>query len=70
MIPFFGGGIHAAVTKSMFDQMTRKDQNDVLQALYDQGYTGKDIAKFFGMSDQTVYSRINAHRGRSPAYSN
>lgn len=63
----FGFGIHGAVTKAMFDQMTRKDQNDVLQALYDQKYSGKDIAKFFGMNPQTVYSRINAHRGRGPS---
>ena len=63
---FFGGGIHKAVTKAMFDQMTRKDQTDVMQQLYDQGYSGKDIANFFGMNTQTVYSRINAHRGRGP----
>ncbi len=62
----FGFGIHSAVTKAMFDQMTRKDQNDVMQKLYDQGYSGKDIANFFGMNQQTVYSRINAHRGRGP----
>jgi transposase len=67
MFGFGSGGIHAAVTKSMFEQMTRKDQTDVLQSLYDQGYSGKDIASFFGMNTQTVYGRINAHRGRGPS---
>ena len=66
MMNFFGGGIHKAVTKAMFDQMTRKDQTDVMQQLYNQGYSGKDIASFFGMNTQTVYSRINASRGRGP----
>jgi predicted DNA-binding protein YlxM (UPF0122 family) len=65
---FFGGGIHKAVTKAMFDQMTRKDQTDVMQQLYDQGYSGKDIANFFEMNVQTIYSRINAHRGRGPGF--
>lgn len=64
----FGGGIHAAVTKAMFDNMNRKDQTDVLQKLYDQGYSGKDIASFFELNVQTVYSRINAHRGRGAGF--
>jgi len=63
---FFGVGIHSAVTKAMFDQMNRKDQTDIMQKLYDQGYSGKDISKFFEINVQTIYSRINAHRGRGP----
>lgn len=65
----FNNGIHQALTAQMFMQMPRHDQNMVMQALYDQGYSGKDIAKFLGMNEATVYGRISAHRGRGPAVS-
>ncbi len=61
----FGKGIHGAMTCEMFRQLPRKDQDDLMQNLYDRGYTAKDIGKFLEMSPQTIYSRINAHRGRS-----
>lgn len=64
-----GGGMHTAVTKAMFDQMPRRDQTEILQNLYNQGYSAPEIAKFFEMNTQTVYSRIDAHRGRGPSLS-
>ena len=66
MFNFFGGGIHQAVTVAQFAQMPRRDQDAILQNLYDQGYSAPDISKFFNMPVQTVYSRIVAHRGRGP----
>jgi transposase len=65
MFPF-DGGIHRAATVAQFHQMPRRDQNAVMQDLYNQGYSGKDIAKFYGMSAPSVYNRIDATRGRGP----
>lgn len=62
-----GFGIHREVTLSMFTNAPRRDQDLILQDLYDKGYSGKEIAKFFGLKEQTVYSRINAYRGRGAA---
>jgi predicted DNA-binding protein YlxM (UPF0122 family) len=59
-------GIHKAATQAMFDQLPRKDQNEVMQSMYDNGYSGKDIAKFFAVKAGTIYGRIDAHRGRGP----
>ena len=64
---FFNGGMHKAVTVEMFLNSPRKDQDIMMQNLYDQGYSAKDISKFFGIGLQSVYNRINAHRGRSGA---
>lgn len=58
-------GIHKATTIEIFRNAPRKDQNDMLQNLYDQGYSGKELADFFGIGSQAVYNRIDAHRGRS-----
>lgn len=62
----FGFGIHAAVTKEIFKNAPRKDQDQIMQGLYDQGYSAKEIASFLGIGAQAVYNRINAHRGRGP----
>lgn len=62
----FGFGIHAAVTKEMFKNAPRRDQDQIMQGLYDTGYSAKEIAKFLGIGTQAVYNRINAHRGRGP----
>lgn len=62
----FGGGIHQNFSLAMFQQMPRRDQDAVLQQLYDQNYSVPEIAKFTGIPAQTLYSRINAHRGRGP----
>ncbi|HHK5991579.1 hypothetical protein [Neisseria sp. 27098_8_139] len=58
-------GIHKEVTISMFQAMPRRDQDMVMQDLYDKGYNGKEIAKFFQLSEASVYNRIKAHRGRT-----
>ncbi|MCD9481581.1 hypothetical protein GLP38_21475 [Photobacterium phosphoreum] len=62
---FFNNGIQKQFNRSIFDQYPRKDQDEILQQLYDNGYNVKDIAKFLNMNSQNIYSRINAHRGRS-----
>ena len=64
---FFNNGIQKTFNRAIFDQMPRRDQDAALQHLYDQGYSVKEIAQFLDMPAQTLYSRINAHRGRGPA---
>lgn len=66
MLNLFGNGIHKELTMAMFNQLPRRDQDLALQQLYDTGYSVPDIARFTGISAQTLYSRINAHRGRGP----
>lgn len=63
----FFNGIQKTFNRAMFDQMPRRDQDAALQQIYDTGYSVKDIAKFLDMPPQTLYSRIDAHRGRGPA---
>lgn len=63
----FGFGMHKEVTLAMFKNAPYRDQNLILQELYDKGYSGKEIAKFFELSESTVYSRITARRGRGSA---
>lgn len=60
-IPF---GIQTEINRAHFLQMPRRDQDQVLQYLYDKGYSGKEIGGQYNIPAQTVYSRINAHRGR------
>ncbi|WP_416192562.1 hypothetical protein [Neisseria sp. CCUG12390] len=67
MFNMFNGGIHKEVTVSMFANLPRRDQDSILQDLYDKGYNGKELAKFFGLQESSVYNRINAHRGRGGA---
>lgn len=62
----FTFGMQGEFNRAMFDQMPRRDQNEVLQQMYDKGYSAKELAKFFVLPVQTIYSRINAHRGRGP----
>lgn len=66
MFNFFSSGIHQQLSLAMFSQAPRKDQDAVLQQLYDQGYSVPDISNFTGISPQTLYGRITAHRGRGP----
>ena len=64
----FGIGIQGHFNRQMFNAMPRRDQDQVLQGLYDQGYNVPDIEKFLGIPASTIYSRINAHRGRGPRF--
>jgi len=66
MFGLFDGGIHKNFSLAMFRQAPRRDQDAVLQHLYDDGYSVPDISRFTGIPTQTLYSRINAHRGRGP----
>jgi DNA-directed RNA polymerase specialized sigma24 family protein len=67
MFGIFGGGIYNEMTRGMFNQMPRRDQNGVLQHLYDRGYSGKDISKALEIPVASVYNRIDATRGRGPS---
>lgn len=60
----FAIGIQKEINKSFFDQLPMRDQNEFLQQIYDNGYNVPEIAKHLRMSPQTIYSRIEAHRGR------
>lgn len=63
---FFGIGIQGHFNRQIFNAMPRRDQDQVMQGLYDQGYNVPDIEKFLGVAASSIYSRINAHRGRGP----
>ena len=62
----FGFGIHAETTKQMFKNAPRRDQDQIMQGLYDKGYSVKEVANFLDVGLQSAYNRINAHRGRGP----
>lgn len=59
-------GMQRAINQGFFQQMTRRDQDVFLQYLYNQGYSVQEISRAFGIPVPTIYSRINAHRGRGP----
>lgn len=59
------GGIHKEMTKEILQTLPRKDQNQVLQNLYDKGYSVPEISKATGIAAPTLYNRVDAHRGRS-----
>lgn len=54
------------INEAFFRQMPRRDQDAFLQYLYDNGYSVPEIAKRMNMSATTIYSRIEANRGRGP----
>ncbi|MGE6651543.1 helix-turn-helix domain-containing protein [Shewanella colwelliana] len=60
----FAIGIQKEINKAFFDQLPMRDQNEFLQQIYDNGYNVPEIAKHLRMSSQTIYSRIEAYRGR------
>jgi len=45
---------------------SRLEQDRMLQALYDKGYSTKEIANKLSLNKNNVYARIEAHRGRGP----
>lgn len=66
MLSLFGGGIHQQFSLAMFGQMPRRDQDAVLQQIYDLRYSVPEISRFTGIPAPTLYTRIDAHRGRGP----
>lgn len=62
----FTFGMQRTINRGVFLQMPRRDQDQFLQYLYNEGYSAKDISKKYDMPVQTVYNRIDAHRGRGP----
>ena len=63
----FSNGIQRTINKAFLDQMPRKDQDEVLQQIYDEGYSVKDISKHLSLNEKTLYGRVDAHRGRGPS---
>ncbi len=61
----FTFGMQKTINRGMFTQMPRRDQDLFLQYLYDENYSVNDISKEYGIPKPTLYSRINAHRGKS-----
>lgn len=62
----FGFGIQKVINRGVFQRMHRPDQDQFVQYIYDEGYSVKEISSEYGIAQQTIYSRINAHRGRGP----
>lgn len=60
----FGSGIHKELTKEILKTLPKRDQNQIFQNLYNNGYSVPDIAKATDFSAQTLYGRVDAHRGR------
>ncbi|OCJ38996.1 helix-turn-helix domain-containing protein [Serratia sp. 14-2641] len=57
------------VLEALFiEGLTRVEQDRCMQYLYDKGHNVPAIAKKFNLSQASVYSRINANRGRGPAF--
>lgn len=57
------------INELFFTELSRVEQDRVLQALYDKKYSVPSIAKKLSVNTGSVYSRINAHRGRGPEFS-
>ncbi|HCH4305833.1 TPA: sigma-70 region 4 domain-containing protein [Vibrio parahaemolyticus] len=62
----FGFGMQKTINRGVFRNMPRRDQDAFLQYVYDEGYSVKEISREYGIPVQTLYTRINAHRGRGP----
>lgn len=54
------------INEGFFNEMNRIEQDRFLQYLYDRNNSVSSIAKKFSLSQQSIYNRINAHRGRGP----
>lgn len=59
-------GIQKEINRGFFVQLPRRDQDAFLQHLYDKGYSVPEIGKELQLPVPSIYSRINAHRGRGP----
>ncbi|MBP2171112.1 DNA-directed RNA polymerase specialized sigma24 family protein [Erwinia toletana] len=62
----FGIGIQKTINRGSLKNMPRRDQDALLQYVYDQGYSVKEISNEYAIPVQTLYTRITAHRGRGP----
>lgn len=62
----FSFGIQKSINRGSFNNMPRRDQDALLQYIYDQGYSVKEISNEYRIPAPTLYSRINAYRGRGP----
>lgn len=60
----FTFGMQRTINRGMFQQLPRRDQDIFLQYLYDSKYTVGEISKEYGIPKPTLYTRINAHRGK------
>lgn len=58
--PFNRAGVRAT-----FKVLSIRDQDIMLQSMYDDGISGPKLSKVLVVSN--IYDRIDAHRGRGPA---
>lgn len=58
--------INAAINRVLFHEHAAPVQNRMMQDLYDLGFSGTAIGK--ALDVPSVYTRIDAHRGRGPAF--
>lgn len=56
------------INRASFNAIPRRDQDALLQYLYDRGYSVKEIANEYGLNISNVYDRIDAHRGRGKSF--
>lgn len=54
--------LNTAISRTLFHAQPRALQNDMLQGLYDEGFSGEALGK--ALDVPSIYTRINAHRGR------
>ncbi len=67
---FFGiTTLQTHINRASFNTMPRRDQDAILQYLYNQGYSVKEIGNEYNIAHSSVYDRIDAHRGRSKSSS-
>lgn len=60
----FTFGMQKTINRGNFRNIPRKDQDSFLQYLYDEGYSINDIHKEYDIPKATLYTRINANRGK------
>lgn len=54
-----------AAARATFKVLSIRDQDVMLQSMYDDGISGPKLSKVFDVPN--IYDRIDAHRGRGPA---
>ena len=54
IVMFFDGGINKELVKSMLGTLPRRDQTQILQDLYNKGYSVPDIAKATDIAAPTI----------------
>jgi len=63
------GQMQRDINGAFFKQLSRLEQTQLLQELYDIGYSVPEIAKKFNIKPQAIYGKIDAYRGRGSTIS-